>query len=472
MLKMPRLVISATRGGLGKTTFSLGIIRAWRKRGRRIAVFKKGPDFIDAGWLGAAAGQPCYNLDPFMMEPDTILWSFAAHSAQADAAIIEGNRGLYDGVDESGTYSTARLSKLLAAPVVVIVDCTKASGTVGAVVLGLRHFDPETAIRGVILNNVSAGRHESVIRKAIEQHADIPVLGAVPRQRKSEFPERHMGLTPFHEHPEVEQAIEAAALLSEKHLDLNKLWEIACVSPDIPGAQGTSPETGREEAPDGPVIGVIRDTAFQFYYPDNLEALRQHGARLVQINALKDQSLPEIDALYIGGGFPETQAAALAANQSFCLSLRAAAEEGLPIYAECGGLIYLGRSLQVESKTYPMTGVLPLDFVLEKKPQAHGYTLLRAGENAVFLDKDVIIKGHEFHYSRVVNTSGLSPFAYDVNRGGGIDGKRDGLVHKNVVAAYTHIHALGTPQWAPALVRKARAYRTHHESTSGKQVLR
>jgi cobyrinic acid a,c-diamide synthase len=405
-----------------------------------------------------------------MMEPGAILWSFGTHSADADAAVIEGNRGLYDGVDEAGTYSTARLSRLLAAPVVVIVDCTKASGTVGAVVLGLRSFDPETAMRGVVLNNASAGRHETVIRRAIEQHTDIPVLGAVPRQKKSEFPERHMGLTPFHEHPEVEQAIEAAALISEKHLDLDKLWEIACASPDIPGMQ-VFPGTGSGEAQDGPVIGVIRDIAFQFYYPDNLEALRQQGARLVEINALQDGSLPEIDALYIGGGFPETQAAALAQNQAFCRSVRTAAEQGLPIYAECGGLIYLGRSLQVEGKAYGMAGVLPLDFVLEKKPQAHGYTVLRARESSVFLDKDVIIKGHEFHYSRVVNASGLSPFAYDVDRGGGIDGKGDGLVYKNVVAAYTHIHALATPQWAPALVRKARAYRTQHESTSRRRVL-
>jgi cobyrinic acid a,c-diamide synthase len=221
-----------------------------------------------------------------------------------------------------------------------------------------------------------------------------------------------------------------------------------------------------------PLIGVIRDRAFQFYYPDNLEALEQQGARLQEINALKDRRLPEIDALYIGGGFPETQAAELAANETFCRSVKDAAEKGLPIYAECGGLIYLGTSLQVADKKYSMTGVLPVDFVLEKKPQAHGYTLLKTGENKGFLDKEVIIRGHEFHYSRVVNTTGLSPFAYEVNRGAGIDGKGDGLVYKNVVAAYTHIHALATPEWAPALVKKALDYRKQQEPepTSGKRV--
>ncbi|HUJ17688.1 MAG TPA: cobyrinate a,c-diamide synthase [Nitrospirota bacterium] len=459
MSNIPRLVISATRGGLGKTTLSLGIISAWQKTGRRVAVFKKGPDFIDAGWLGAAAGRPCYNLDPFIMTPETIRGSFLQHTADADAAVIEGNRGLYDGVDEVGTYSTARLAKLLACPVVLIVDCTKSSSTVAAVVLGCRNYDPDTDLRGVILNNVSAGRHESVIRKAIEQSSGLRVVGAVPRQRKGEFPERHMGLTPFHEHPEVEQAIAAAAAAAERYLDLKTLWDIACGSGEVAAGKTECSAIGSRGKDPSPVVGVIRDRAFQFYYPDNLEALEQHGARLEIVNALTDSALPEIDALYIGGGFPETQAAELAANEGFCRSIKAAADRGLPIYAECGGLIYLGRSLQVGNRNYPMSGVLPIDFVLEKKPQAHGYAVLTAGENSTFLEKDVIIKGHEFHYSRIVDTLGLAPFAYEVNRGFGIDGKSDGIVYKNVLAAYTHIHALGTPEWAPALCRKAREYR-------------
>ncbi|HSA77287.1 MAG TPA: AAA family ATPase, partial [Nitrospirota bacterium] len=228
MQTIPRLVISATRGGLGKTTLAIGITAAWRKQGRRVAVFKKGPDFIDAGWLGVAAGKPCYNLDLFIMEREAILRSFIEHTADADAAVIEGNRGLYDGVDESGAYSTGRLTKLLKTPVLLIVDCTKASSTVGAVVLGCQKYDPEVDIRGVILNNVLPGRHESVVRKAIEQTSGLLVVGAVPRQRKGEFPERHMGLTPFHEHPEVEQAINASAVVAGKYLDLDVVWNIAC----------------------------------------------------------------------------------------------------------------------------------------------------------------------------------------------------------------------------------------------------
>ena len=464
MPMMPRLVISATRGGSGKTTLTLGIVAAWRKLGRNIAVFKKGPDFIDAGWLGFAAGKQCYNLDLFMMEREPLVRSFGEHTAGCDAAVIEGNRGLFDGVDEAGTYSTARLSRLLGTPVVLIVDCTKASSTVAAVVLGCRNYDREVEIGGVILNNVSPGRHETVIRKAIEQSSGIPVVGAVPRLRKGEFPERHMGLTPFQEHPDRERAIQSSASVAERYLDLGALWEIANSRTDVIDAPAVSSCCHRP-ATDPPIIGVIRDSAFQFYYPDNLEALEQEGARIQLVNALTDASLPDLDALYIGGGFPETQAAELAANRSFSRSIRAAAENGLPIYAECGGLIYLGRSLTVGEAIYPMTAVLQADFILEKKPQAHGYTVLETVAENTFLDKGAIIRGHEFHYSRVVDLDHLPPMAYRVTRGGGINGTGDGLAYKNVLGVYTHLHALATPQWAKGMVKKALEYRKQKQST-------
>jgi cobyrinic acid a,c-diamide synthase len=457
MSAIPRLVISATRGGMGKTTLAIGIIAAWRKQGKRVAVFKKGPDFIDAGWLGAAAGRPCYNLDLFIMDRENILRSFKAHAVGADVAVIEGNRGLYDGVDASGTYSTARLSQLIKTPVVLIVDATKASSTVGAVVLGCQQYDPEVDIKGVILNNVSLGRHETVIREAIEHSSGLPVVGAIPRQKKGEFPERHMGLTPFHEHPEVEQAIQASAAVAERYLNLDALWEIAKAVPGLTAPESVLPR--QTAGADRVTIGVIRDTAFQFYYPDNLEALEQQGASLQEINALKDRALPKIDALYIGGGFPETQAAELAENEGFSRAIKAAADDGLPIYAECGGLIYLGRSLTVGEKKYPMCSVLPVDFVLEQRPQAHGYTVAEVRSSGSFLNKGVVIRGHEFHYSRPVNLDAQFPMAYDMTRGSGMDGTRDGLMYNNVLACYTHLHALGTPEWAPAMVKKAQEYR-------------
>jgi len=462
MPAIPRLVISATRGGLGKTTLAIGIIAAWRKLGRRVAVFKKGPDFIDAGWLGASAGTPCYNLDLFIMDRERVLRSFSEHTVDADVAVIEGNRGLYDGVDASGTYSTARLSKLIKTPVVLIVDATKASSTVGAIVLGCRQYDPEVDIKGVVLNNVSLGRHETVIRKSIEHSTGLRVVGAIPRQKRGDFPERHMGLTPFHEHPEVEQAIQASAVVAERYLDLDALWDIAKNVPELTGPASIVPQ--HTAGADRVTIGVIRDTAFQFYYPDNLEALEKQGAVLLELNALKDRALPEIDALYIGGGFPETQAAQLAENGGFCRAIKVAADHELPIYAECGGLIYLGRSLTVEEKKYPMCSVLPVDFVLEQRPQAHGYTVAEVGESSSFLDKGVVIRGHEFHDSRPVNLDAQIPMAYDMTRGSGLYGARDGLLYKNVLACYTHLHALGTPEWAPAMIKKAQEYRKRNQT--------
>jgi cobyrinic acid a,c-diamide synthase len=455
MLNVPRLIVSAARGGLGKTTFSLGIIAAWRKQGKRVAAFKKGPDFIDAGWLGRAAGTACYNLDLFMMDRDVILNSFLRHSAGADAAVVEGNRGLYDGVDESGSFSTAELAKLTQTPAVVIVDGTKASATVAAIVLGLRKYDEQVPLAGVILNNVSSSRHETVIRKAISRSSGVRVLGVVPRQRGGEFPERHMGLTPFHEHPETDHAIGSAQKLAEQYLDLNGLWDAATSAPALAlTAAMQDAATSVKKV----VIGVIRDKAFQFYYPDNIEALEQCGAVIREINAITDAALPaDIHALYIGGGFPETQAAELAGNGSFCSSLRDAVEQGLPVYAECGGLIYLGRSLALEGRQYPMSGVLPLDFVLEKKPQAHGYAVLEGGET--FFGKTIKVRGHEFHYSRAVNVDASADMEYRVERGSGLDGSRDGFRHRNVIAAYTHLHALATPEWAPAFVQKAEAFR-------------
>jgi cobyrinic acid a,c-diamide synthase len=456
MLKVPRLVVSAVRGGLGKTTLSLGIIAAWRNEGKEVATFKKGPDFIDAGWLGAAAERPCYNLDLFLMEEESILGSFVRHSAGADAAVIEGNRGLYDGVDGSGTYSTARLARLLDAPVVLIVDCTKSSATVAAVVLGIKQYDPSVAVRGIILNNVSPGRHESVIRQAIEQSSGIRVVGAVPRLRHGEFPERHMGLTPFQEHPDVDKAIAASASVADKYLDLGALWQIAG---DTGPLRSVKQSAGPSVDTDCPVIGVIRDKAFQFYYPDNIEALERAGAMIREINALQDRELPPLDALYIGGGFPETQAAELAGNISFTGSVKAAVEKGLPVYAECGGLIYLGRSLRLGETVYSMTSVLPADFVLEKKPQAHGYTQVEVSGQNPFFEMQCNLRGHEFHYSRIENFEELPGMAYTMRRGAGIDGRHDGIVYKNVLATYTHLHALGAPQWAEALVRRAGMFR-------------
>jgi len=458
-LPCPRLLLAALRGGAGKTTLTLGLLAAWRAQGRRVVPFKKGPDYIDPAWHALAAGSPSHNLDPFLMEGDQIMALISRYAAAADALLMEGNRGLFDGLDAQGTYSTAELAKLLTTPVVLVLDCSMTTRTAAALVLGCQHFDPQVNLAGVILNQVARPRHEAILRSSIEHYCGIPVLGAVPRLKCAVFPERHMGLVPPPEHRAAEQAVRAAQDLAERYLDLPGLWQVASQAPPLTTVD-RSLYPSAEPHPQVR-IGIVRDAAFQFYYPENLEALEVAGARLVYLNALTDPELPpDMDALYLGGGFPETNAPALARNDTFRTSVRQAAEEGLPLYAECGGLMYLGRSLQtLEGQSYPMVGLLPYDFLMGKSPQGHGYTILEVvGENPYF-PRGTCLKGHEFHYSRLHPEPGPdAALAFRLTRGAGICGHRDGFVYKNVLATYTHLHALGAPDWAPALVGQARQH--------------
>ena len=476
-VKIPRIIVSGLRGGSGKTILSLSLISIFRKKGLKVTPFKKGPDYIDAGWLALASGRECFNLDLFMMTPAQALQSFLSHTAdKTEIAVIEGNRGLYDGVDHEGTYSTAGLSKLLKAPVILIVDCTKVTGTVAAMVLGCHMLDPDVPIKGVVLNNIAGSRQESVIRKAIDHKCGLPVVGAIPKLKKELFPERHMGLTPFQEHLEVNEAIEAIAEIGLKYLDIDTIFDIAHKADPLKLGTGHKRRNSQLATPNSQLvkIGVIKDSAFQFYYPENFEELQKRGAEIVEVSALTRKKLPDIDALYIGGGFPETHAIALAENEAFKKSLLKAIEKGLPVYAECGGLMYLGKSLVLENKTYPMVGALPLVFSLEKKPQAHGYTIIEIEHDNPFFKKGGSYKGHEFHYSRVLEIEGddthMKPhfskggqggfseqiyMAFKMKRGKGIKDGLDGICYKNVLATYTHLHALGCPEWADGMIKCA-----------------
>jgi len=456
-----RIIISALKGGSGKTIISLGLAAAWRKEGYQVAPFKKGPDFIDAGWLAVAAGRSCHNLDPFFMTEPQILQSFLHHSVQADVSLIEGNRGLFDGLDLEGCCSTAELGKMLKSPVVLIVDVTMVTRTVAALVIGCQKFDPDLNIAAVILNRVAGSRQESLIRDAIEEYCGLPVIGAVPKLKGSPFPERHMGLVPHLETRYAEKAIEWARGVVGRHIDLPTIWGLAHSAEALESAgedrkdkKSSTMETGT------PRIGIIRDNAFWFYYPENVEQLKAMGSHLVEVNAMLDKELPDLDALYIGGGFPETQAEALASNRTFKDSLKRMIDKGLPVYAECGGLMYLGESLLVDGKTYPMVGALPIVFVLEKKPQGHGYTILEVVGQNPYYPVGAELKGHEFHYSRPVmrRPQDINP-VFAVRRGRGLDGQKDGLCTKNLLATYTHLHAGGNALWGRSLFRAALRYK-------------
>jgi cobyrinic acid a,c-diamide synthase len=462
MTQCPRLTIAGIGGDSGKTVVSVGLSRVWCKKGYQVIPFKKGPDYIDMSWLGLGASHPCYNLDLFFMTNEQVLFSYSLNTQQADIAIIEGNRGLYDGMDVRGSVSTAEVAKILCSPVILVVNCTKVTRTVAALVLGCQKFDPNVSIRGVILNQLATHRHETIIRKSIEHYCNLPVVGAIPRLSNITFPGRHLGLVPPQEHPKAQEAIEKAAETTEKFLDVDKLWQIAHqappLNPPIPpllkGGEGIFLD---KIIKDPVTIGIIRDSAFQFYYPENIEALKRAGAEIVEFSALTGDLPLSIHALYIGGGFPETHAAALSANESLRQSIRKAVEDGLPIYAECGGLMYLGEKLVWEGKDYPMVGVLPIIIGVSKKPQGHGYSIVEVDAFNPFFRPGQILRGHEFHYSHVIDISKKDSiyFSFNMKKGQGIKNNRDGLCYKNVLATYTHLHALGTKEWIDGIMSRA-----------------
>ncbi len=456
----PRLVVAGLSGDSGKTLVALGIAAALKARGVDVAPFKKGPDYIDAAWLGAATGRAGRNLDTFLQGPEA-LGAILGRGASSDLALVEGNRGLFDGGDAAGTHSTAELAKRLNAPIVLVVDVTKATRTVAALVLGCRALDPDVPLAGVVLNRVATPRQERVIRDALSGAGGPPVLGALPRIDDDPLPGRHLGLVTAAEHPRTQEAIGTAARLAETHLDLEALLEIAGGAPAVDLPERERPSKG------SPVrIGVLRDEAFSFYYPENLEALEELGGELVFFSALAGDSLPDVDALYVGGGFPELYAASLVANRALTESLRVAVASGMPVYAECGGLMYLAKELVADGVSHPMAGVLDLVVEQTSRPQGHGYAEGTVDRANPFFKTGAGLRGHEFHYSRPRGGADRSPTVVGLGRGTGLGDGRDGIVKGRVWASYLHLHALGTPAWAPGLVGLARAWQSERPGIS------
>lgn len=460
---VPRLVIGAPHGRSGKTTFTLGLLRAFARQGIAVQPFKKGPDYIDASWHTAAAGCTCRNLDSFFMRKEEICSSVSNQSLGKNITIIEGAMGLYDGLDLQGSSSTAEIAKVTRSPVLLVVDATRMTRSVAAMVMGYQHFDPDVQIVGVVLNKVARARHEKMAREAIEEFCKIPVVGAIPKDVNLCIPDRHLGLVTNGEMTETDKLLDYLADVICKHVDLPKVLTLAQSAPELPQFGETLvPNLAKYVQKNRgltPKIGIIQDAAFSFYYPENLEALKCMGADVVPINALLDSQLPgDLDGLYIGGGFPEVFAAELEENKVLREEIKRVGEKGLPIYAECGGLMYLGRSIRTSSQCFEMVGLLPFDTQMESKPQGHGYTIMEANPGQPWFDEEAEIKGHEFHNSRIINLPPDIKFGLTVKRGHGIDGQHDGISYKNVFAAYTHIHALGCPVWAERMVKLATSY--------------
>ncbi len=453
------IVVAGLAGGSGKSVVSVGLTAAFAARGKSVVPFKKGPDYIDAGWLQLASGRKCYNLDPYLMEEKVIQQSFYSHLQGVDIALIEGNRGLYDGVNAEGGYSTAELAVSLKMPILLVVNCTKTTRTVAAMVLGCMHLDERIDIRGVVLNQIATERQRRLVTEAVERYTGVPVLGVIPRMSRDIFPMRHLGMVPYQEYSDSNGALSFLVDTVTENLDLDRIEAI--MEPIRPEKGEVVEKVALTSACKRSVrIGVLQDAAFQFYYSENLEALERAGAELVPLNALHDKELPPLDGLYIGGGFPETSAKALAANESFRRSVKVAATDGLPIYAECGGLIYLGESIQLDGKEFPLAGVFPARFGMSKKPQAHGYSVFTVELKNPFYPVGAKVKGHEFRYSTVLEWGwDGDSMAVKMERGKGFQEQRDGLMYNNVLAMYTHVHADGTPEWADGMVQSCRRFR-------------
>ena len=444
-------MISAAHKSSGKTTITLGLCAALRSRGFFISPFKKGPDYIDPLWLTLASDRSCYNIDFWTMGADEIREQFFSRAIGSDLAILEGNKGLYDGVDLKGSDSNAALAKLLDIPVILVIDTQGITRGIAPLVLGYCAFDPEVRIAGVILNKVGGARHEKKLRAVLEHYTDVPVLGAVAKDERLAITERHLGLVPSNEAASAQERVETIGAIIGAQIDLDALLAIArstthCLPSPILIENYLSKKLVR--------IGIPKDAAFAFYYPDDLEALQQAGAELVFFDAIQDVHLPVVNALFIGGGFPEIQMSALEANTSLRSEIRASIANGMPAYAECGGLMYLTRRIQWGDRSCEMVGVLPADVVMTEKPIGRGYLCLQETIHHPWPTHGAMFElpAHEFHYSHLDNLRSDLRFAYQVRRGVGIDSNHDGIVYKNLLACYSHQRNTRTHPWAARFV--------------------
>lgn len=452
---MAHFLISAAHKSSGKTTLSIGLCAALAESGSIVQPFKKGPDYIDPMWLSRASQRPCHNLDFYTMQQQEIIDTVAKYSAPADITVIEGNKGLYDGLDLDGSNSNAALASLLKAPVILVLDARGMTRGIAPLILGYQAFDDDINIAGVILNQLGGSRHESKLHAVIEHYTDVKVIGSVYKNPELSIEERHLGLMPSNEDDSADRKIQQIRDIVKQQVDLDLLKEIATQAPELPLSGKTDTQPIQITTP--LKIGIVQNDAFGFYYPDDLDAITATGAQLVSIDTIRDRHLPEIDALFIGGGFPETRIHELESNQSIRQQIRSALQAGLPCYAECGGLMYLSRSLSWQDESGEMVGFIPADCVMHSAPQGRGYIKLEETTEHPWLAfnprPQPVIAGHEFHYSALENIAAEVKFAYQVKRGSGIDGQHDGIVINNTLACYAHLRDTASNHWAQRFVQ-------------------
>ncbi len=440
---MARFLIAAAHKSSGKTVISTGLAGALTARGMVVQCFKKGPDYIDPMWLAAASVRPCYNLDYNTMDADEFTAVMVDRTANADVAMIEANKGLFDGVALDGNDSNAAVAIATQTPVILVIDTNGMTRGIAPLLMGYQAFDPKVNIAGIILNKVGGPRHESKLRAAVAEYTDIPVVGAVGRNAALDIGERHLGLTTPTETSHLDSKIETLSKIVGEAVDLDLLIEIAKTAPDLHVALPTRPALTFH----GLRIAVARDRGFGFYYSDDLEAFQAMGAELIYFDATRDQSLPKADGVFIGGGFPETQMEALEKNHALRSDIKSKLNAGLPCYAECGGLMYLCNSMEWNGERRQMCGVIDADSMMCTRPQGRGYAKYTATNAHPWGADATEHQAHEFHYARLENISGNLKFARNVTRGAGIDGRRDGIVIHNVMAGFIHLRNSKSNPW-------------------------
>ncbi|MBK1693253.1 cobyrinic acid a,c-diamide synthase [Chromatium weissei] len=453
---MAHLYIAAPQKSSGKTTLSIGLCRQWRKRGLQVQPFKKGPDFIDPLWLSQAAGRSCFNLDFHTMSEAEINTAFAQELSGADLGLIEGNVGLFDSTELNGKHSNAELAKQLNAPVVLVINCHGMARGIAPLLLGYRNFDSELQLAGVILNRVGGSRHAANLIRVVEHYTDLPVLGALSRDNEISIDERHLGLMPSNETESAEAWIEVIARRIAEQVDLERLLAIAELAPSYSSIAAPAVSMNSQSLIR---IGIARDAAFGFYYPDDLRALAAAGAELVSFSPIADAELPAVDALLLGGGFPEYRMRELEANCSMRQHIAEFIADNKPVYAECGGLMYLCAELTFNGERRAMVGALDAEVAMCSRPQGRGYVRLR--ETAAFpWQRDpphcAEIAAHEFHHSAIVQPNSAWRYGYEVLRGVGVNGTHDGIVQGNLLACYSHLRSVGGNDWTGRFVAHIR----------------
>ena len=456
-----RIVIAGTGSGVGKTTLTIGLMSALKKIGLTVQGFKCGPDYIDPSYHTAVTNRTSRNLDSWMLTQDTVLDVFTHGSHGADISIIEGVMGFFDGKNpETNEGSTAEISMITKSPVLLVVNCESMARSAAAVVKGFQCFAEGPNIVGVIANKVGSEGHFQLVKKAIEQECQIPVIGYLKRELDIEIPERHLGLIPSMERGELDPFFDQLGTLVTETVDIDQLLQLAVAEPLMVSRRSSIFKRERE-----PIvrIAVAKDTAFNFYYPENLEIMEAKGIEIVYFSPLADEELPQgVDGLYIGGGFPEEFAHELACNEKAKRSVKAAIENGLPTLAECGGFMYLTESIETtEKKKHEMVGVIPGSVQMQSKLAALGYREIK-GHPSNYLLEELTAKGHEFHYSSFHGAEDDIPYAYETKGMRGIS--KEGYLLQNLVAGYTHFHFASCPEMVENWIRKCLEYREKHQN--------